>query len=381
MAQQVVTRRSFLRGTLGGLALWSAAPVLGFGNHRAGHVLRGAGKSEITAGFVYVGPVGDFGWTFQHDLGRQKMVETLAADGVAVNAPFRELVGSADAERVARELAQTSDIVFTTSFDHWEPTLVAAPDFPDVAFENATGLRPGPNTGVYIIRFSQSSYLTGLVAGAMTQSNVIGYLMPVQIPETIRVFNAFVLGARQSNPEVSVKFVNIGAFFNPGLADSGSRALVDQGADILTGQEDSPTTITVAQELQDQGQNVFAIGYNSDESAFGKDAHLVSSIWDWSPFYVERVRQVVAGTWQPSFYISGLAENTADITPISDAVPQAVRDSVNGRRAEITTFDDIFSGPIRDNEGNLRIPAGQIATDEDLLRMDWLIEGIEGQLG
>jgi len=366
---------------LAGLAALSVAPVSGWAGHAVADSLRGKGKSKIKAPFVYVGPVGDNGWTFEHDLGRKKMIKTVASDGISVDAPFRESVGAADAERVIRELADTADIVFTTSFDHWEATLAAAPDFPEVAFDNATGDRPGPNTGVYTIRFSQSSYLTGLVAGAMSKTGVLGYLMPIQIPETIRVFNAFVLGARQMNPKVKAKFVNIGAFFDPTVADSGSRALVDQGADILTGQEDSPTTVTVAQSFQEAGKRVFAIGYNSDMSSFGPKSHLVSSVWDWSPFYIQQVKAVVAGTWKPGFYISGIAEGTADITPIASVVPQEARDLVAKRKSEIASFDDIWTGPIRDNQGKLRIPAGQIATDVDLLTMDWLVEGIEGKLG
>jgi len=369
---------------LAGLAALSAAPLSGWASRTIRTMpdnLRGTGKSKLKAPFVYVGPVGDNGWTFEHDLGRKAMVKALAGEGLTVDTPFRESVGAADAERVIREFADTADIVFTTSFDHWEATLAAAPDFPTVAFENATGERPGPNTGVYIIRFSQSSYLTGLVAGAMSKTNVLGYLLPIQIPETIRVFNAFVIGARQMNPKIKAKFVNIGAFFDPVVADSGSRALVDQGADILTGQEDSPTTVTVAQSFQEAGKRVFAIGYNSDMSAFGPKSHLVSSIWDWSPFYIQQVKAVAAGTWKPGFYISGLAEGTADITPIASVVPQKVRDFVAQRKAEVTAFDNIWQGPLRDNQGKLRIPAGQIATDVDLLTMDWLVEGIEGQLG
>lgn len=327
-------------------------------------------------GFVYVSPIGDAGYTYQHDLGR-KAVEEKFGDKVKVS--FVESVAEGpDSERVINNFAKNGyDAIFATSFGYMNPTIKVAKRFKKTAFEHATGYKRAANVNTYLARFYEGRYLVGLVAGSMTKSNVIGYVAAFPIPEVVRGINAFTQGIREVNPEAQVRVIWTNSWFDPGKEREAADTLIGQGADVLNLHADSPATIQAAEDA-----GVYAIGYNSDFSKYGPKAHLTASMTNWAPYYVQRVTEVMDGTWKGNQDTwDGLKEGMIELAPFNDAVPQDVRDLVEKRKAEIIagTFHP-FAGPLKDNEGAERIAAGATMSDGDMLGFNWYVDGVVGKL-
>ncbi|MEH6567887.1 MAG: BMP family ABC transporter substrate-binding protein [Halioglobus sp.] len=326
-------------------------------------------------GFVYVGPTGDAGWTYAHDKGRQYVDEKF---GDTVETTYVESVAEgADSERVIRQLAKTGhDIIFTTSFGYMNPTLKVAKSFPNVAFEHASGYKRSKNVGTYFDRAYEGRFLTGIVAGKMTKSNVIGYVGSFPIPEVIRGINAFTLGARSVNPDVIVKVVWVSTWYDPGKEREATETMILQGADVVTQHTDSPGPINAA-----QSKGVYAIGYNSDMSEYGEKAHLTSTVHNWGPMYAAKVQAVIDGTWKAEDVWVGLADDALDLAPFNDAVPQDVRDYVNAQKAAIVDGTlHPFAGPVKAQDGTVKVAAGETMADGDLLGFSWYVEGVDGAL-
>ena len=245
-------------------------------------------------GFIYVGPVGDHGWTYRHDIGRQAIE---AEFGDAVETSFVESVSEGpDAERVIRQLASDGhDLIFTTSFGFMNPTVKVAKQFPDVKLEHATGYKRADNVSTYLARFYEGRAVIGTIAGHMTETNTIGYIASFPIPEVIRGINAFTLAMREVNPEAEVKVVWVNSWYDPGKEADAAKTLIDQGADIITQHTDSPAPLQVAEE-----RGVHAFGQASDMAAFAPKAQLTSIINNWDAYYVERAKAVIDGNWQSS---------------------------------------------------------------------------------
>lgn len=329
----------------------------------------------LKVGFVYVGPVGDAGWTFGHDEGRKQLVEAL---GARIQTRYVESVAEgADAERVIRQLAADGNrVIFTTSFGYMNPTLKVARRFPKIVFEHATGYKRAANLGTYSARFYEGRYLTGLIAGRMTKSNVIGYVAAFPIPEVVRGINAFTLGLRQVNPEAVVKVVWVNTWYDPAKEREAAETLVAQGADILNQHTDSPA---VVQAAQDKG--VYAFGYDTDMSAFGPQAHLTGSIVHWGGFYTRTVRQVLDGSWNSQDVWGGLKEGMVDLAPYNKALPaDVIALAERHKKAIISGAEHSFDGPIRDQSGMVRVAAGARMSDAELLAFDWFVEGVQGKL-
>lgn len=334
-----------------------------------------AGAADpLKVGFIYVGPVGDFGWTYQHDQGRLAIEEAL---GSKVETTFVESVSEGpDAERVIRQLAASGhDLVFTTSFGFMDSTLEVAKDFPDVKFEHATGFKRADNVTTYSSRFYEGRHVLGTIAGHMTKTNKLGYIVSFPIPEVIRGINATVLAARAVNPEVTATIVWVSSWYDPGKEADAAKALINQGADILMQHTDSPAAMQVAQT-----EGVYAFGQASDMVQFGPDAQLTSIVDNWAPYYVKRTKAVLDGTWTSQDSWGGFA---ADEVVMSEyrLMPDGVKAAA--RKAEMDVRSGAvhpFTGPIYDRDGKLRIEAGRTATDEELLTMDWLVEGVIGDL-
>lgn len=326
-------------------------------------------------GFVYVGPTGDAGWTYAHDKGRQYVDEKF---GDAVETTYVESVAEgADSERVIRQLAKNGhDIIFTTSFGYMNPTLKVAKRYPKVAFEHASGYKRSKNVGTYFDRAYEGRYLTGIVAGKMTKSNVIGYVGSFPIPEVIRGINAFTRGARSVNPEVIVKVVWVSTWYDPGKEREATETMILQGADVVTQHTDSPGPINAA-----ESKGVYAIGYNSDMSEYGEKAHLTSTVHNWGPLYAAKVQAVMDGTWKAEDVWVGLADDALDLAPFNDAVPQDVRDYVNAQKTAIVNGTlHPFAGPVKAQDGTVKVPAGETMADGDLLGFSWYVEGVDGAL-
>jgi len=336
-----------------------------------------APKAEpFKAAWVYVGPVGDAGWTFAHDLGR-KAVE--AEFGDKVQTTFVEKVPEgADAERVIRDLAQQGNkIIFATSFGYMEPMLKVAKDFPDVKFEHATGYKTADNMNVYDARFYQDTYLAGVIAGKMTKTNTLGFVGSFPIPEVLRNINAFTLGAQSVNPKIKTKVVWVNTWFDPPKESEAAQTLINGGADVLLQNTDSTAVLQTADKA-----GKFAFGWDSDMSAFAEKAHLGSAIADWSNYYKKSVKSVMDGSWKGNTVTRwGVAEGQNDLIKIPDVVPAEVKAKVDEIKASMKagTFE-VFTGPILDNTGKERLAKGTAADDDFRGKIDFYVKGVEGKV-
>lgn len=342
----------------------------------AGLALGAANAQDATrVGFIYVGPIGDHGWTYRHDVARRAIE---AEFGDAVETTYVESVAEgADAERVIRNLAQRgNDLIFTTSFGFMNPTAKVASQFPDVKFEHATGYKQADNLATYSARFYEGRAVIGTIAGHMTKSGIIGYIASFPIPEVVRGINAFTIAMRKVNPDAEVKVVWVNSWYDPGKEGDAAKALIDQGADILAQHTDSPAPLQVAEQ-----RGVYAFGQASDMKAFAPKAQLTAIVDDWDPYYIERTRAVMEGTWKSHDVWYGLKEGMVQMAPYGDAVPQEVRDAADAvKNAIIDGSLHPFQGPIRNQASEVVVAEGEVVSDKDLLGMNWYVEGVQGEL-
>ena len=359
-------------------ALITRRNLLGSGAAAATLVSLGArprAQAPVRAGFVYVGPIGDHGFTYRHDVGRRDLE---AALGDQVETSFVENVSEGpDAERVIRQLAAAgNDIVFTTSFGFMNPTVRVAQQFPDVKFEHCTGYKTADNLAVYNARFYEGRTVIGTIAGRMSQTGTAGYIVSFPIPEVIMGINAFFLAARRINPDFQVKIVWVNSWYDPGKEADAAKTLIDQGADIIAQHTDSPAALQVAEE-----RGVYAFGQSSDMSKFAPNAQLTAIVDDWGPYYIERVKAVRDGTWETHNIWWGLKKGMIQIAPYGPAVPADVAAEADQVKNAIISGERFpFEGPVYNQAGELVVPEGEHMADEDILRMDYYVQGIEGSL-
>jgi simple sugar transport system substrate-binding protein len=328
---------------------------------------------KVKVGFVYVGPVGDHGWSYRHDIGRQAIE---AALGDRAETSYVESVKEGpDAERVLRDLASRGhNLIFTTSFGFMNPTVKVAKRHKDVMFEHATGYKRAPNVATYAGRFYEGRTVIGKIAGRMTKSGVVGYIGSFPIPEVVRGINAFALALQSERPDAVVKVVWANTWYDPGKEGDAAKALIDQGADIIVQHTDSPAALQVAEQ-----RGVYGFGQASDMRAFAPKAQLTAIVDNWDKYYVSRAQAVLDGTWKSGDVWGGLDTGMVEMAPYSDAVPEDVRKLADETVAAIKAGAlHPFTGPITDQAGKIRIPAGETASDEMLLSMDWYVPGVEG---
>lgn len=355
------------RRTLVGAAL--AAPVA----LAAPRVVRAADPLKI--GYVYVGPVGDLGWSFQHDQGRLAVEKAL---GAKVQTSYVESVSEgADAERVIRQLASTGHkLIFTTSFGYMNATLKVAQQFPDVIFEHCTGYKRAKNVGTYNGRFYEGRYVMGYLAGKVTRTKKIGYIASFPIPEVIMGINAYTLGAQRHVPDIDTKIVWVNSWYDPGKETEAANALIDQGIDFLVQHTDSPAPVQAA-----EARGVLCVGQASDMARFGPTKLVSSVVDDWASHYIKSAERVLAGTWVSEDYWGGIAENSVVITPWGPAVPPELIPELDALVQSIRdrSFHP-FTGPIRNQAGEVTVPEGQVIADADLLAMNYYVQGIQGAI-
>ncbi len=310
-----------------------------------------------------------------HEQGR-KAVEAEFGDKVKTTI-VEKVPESADAERVIRDLAaQGNKIIFTTSFGYMEPTLKVAAEFPDVKFEHATGYKLAPNMGVYDTRFYQDAYVSGVIAGAMTKSNVLGFVASFPIPEVLRNINAFTLGAQSVNPKVTTKVVWISTWFDPPKEAEAAQSLINAGADVLLQNTDSSAVLQTAEK-----NGKYAFGWDSDMSAIAPKAHLASNMVYWGPYYKKAIKDVMDGTWKSSRDVWGYKEDANGVIKIADAVPEEIKKKVDEIKAGYKdgSFDP-FKGPIVDSTGKERLAAGAMPEQDWKDKVDFYVKGVDGKI-
>jgi basic membrane protein A and related proteins len=335
-----------------------------------------APKAEpLKIGFIYVGPVGDAGWTFAHDNGR-KAVE--AEFGDKVKTQFVETVKEGpDAERVIRELvSQGNKMVFATSFGYGDFMAKVAGTTADVRFEHATGFKTSDNLRVYDSRTYEGAYLAGVIAGKMTKTNVLGVVGSIQIPEVIRNINSFTLGAQSVNPKVTTKVVWVGDWFNPPKETEAATSLINQKADVLFQNTDSTAVLQTAEKM-----GKLAFGWDSDMSKFGPGAHLASAVINWGPYYKRAVKEALDGSWKTGSTWWGIKEGAIDLVSVSDKIPEETRKLVAERKEGLKNGSfSIWKGPIVDQNGKEVLAKDAVADDKFLGGINYYIKGVEGKL-
>src|SRR5574343_96726 len=330
----------------------------------------------VKAGFVYVSPITEAGWTRQHDEGR-KAVE--AALGAGVKTTFVENVPEGpDAERVIRDLAATGHkIIFTPSFGYMEPTLKVAQDFPDVKFESITGYKQAANVATANARYYEGRYLAGIAAGRMSKTGVAGYVAGFPIPEVLQGINAFTLGMRSVNPQATVKVVWLNAWFDPPREREAAMTLFNQDVDVVAFHTGSTAVMAAAQE-----RGKLAVAYHSDMRKVGPDAQIIAVTHQWGDYYTRRVKAVLDGSWKSGSVWGGVKEGMIRVGDFGPKVPKKVQDEVLELQKAVGSGKLVpFAGPITDNEGREVLAKGLRLTDEQILNMNYLVQGVVGKVG
>jgi basic membrane protein A and related proteins len=361
----IMKRRTFTK-LLGAGLVAGAAPAL----------VRSAAAATgpFGVGYIYVGPVADLGWSFQHDQGRKALE---AAYGDKIKTTFVESVPEgADAERVIAELANKGNkLIFTTSFGYMNPTIRVAQRYPKVMFEHATGYKRSKNVATYNIRFYEGRYIQGVIAAKMSKTGVVGYIGSVPIPEVVMGMNSFIRGMRSINPQGRIKAVFINSWYDPGKEGDAAKALFDQGADIIAQHTDSATPLQVAEQ-----RGLHGFGQASDMMRLAHKAQLTSSVDYWNGYYIERVKAAMDGTWKSGDVWGGLATDMLRMAPYAnmpgDVVGLARQTENDIKIGKIV----IFKGPIKDQSGAVKVAANATLDDGAISGMNWLAEGVEGQL-
>jgi simple sugar transport system substrate-binding protein len=334
-----------------------------------------AKPEPLKAAWVYVGPVGDAGWSFAHDEGR-KAVEAKYGDKIKTS--FVEKVPEGpDAERVIRDLvAQGNKIIFATSFGFGDAMEKVAKDNPGVFFEHATGYKTAPNLRVYEGRFYEDAYLAGVLAGQMTKTNVLGFVASFPIPEVLRNINAYTLGAQSVNPKIKTKVVWVSSWFDPPKETEAATSLMNQGADVLLQNTDSTAVLQAAEK-----NGKYAFGWDSDMSAFAPKAHLASCTLHWGVYYDKAIADVLNGTWKTEVTKWGIKEGANDFVKVAAFVPEAAKKKVEEAKAYLVANPGaVFKGPLVDNAGNEVLAANVVADDAWKAKVNFLVKGVEGKI-
>ncbi|MEP1521267.1 BMP family ABC transporter substrate-binding protein [Ascidiaceihabitans sp.] len=333
-------------------------------------------EDKTKVGFVYVGPIGDGGWTYEHNKGREAVE---AEFGDKVETVFVESVAEGpDSERVMTQMALNgADLIFTTSFGYMDPTINVAAKFPNVKFEHATGYKRADNVSTYSARFYEGRAIQGHIAGKMTKSNIVGYIGSFPIPEVIRGINSAFIHAKKVNPDVEFKIIWAYTWFDPAKEADAAKVLIEQGADVVLQHTDSTAPQAAAQEAG----NVITFGQASDMSQYGPMPRVSSIIDDWAPYYIARTKAVMDGTWTSTDTWDGIGAGMVGIGEISDAVPADVKAEALAMKAALADGSyHAFTGPLKKQDGSDFLAEGETADDGTLAGMNFYVEGITGDI-
>lgn len=330
-------------------------------------------QEKLKACWVYVGPIGDFGYSYQHDQGRLEVEKEL---GDKVETAYLENVAEGpDADRAFERLARENcKIIFGTSFGFMDPMVKVAKKFPKVMFEHATGYKTADNLGVYNARFYEGRYVMGQIAAKMSKKGVAGYIVSFPIPEVVMGINSFMLGAQSINPDFKLKIVWVNSWFDPGKEADAAKALFDQGADIITQHTDSTAALQVAEE-----RGLLGFGQSSDMIKFAPKAQLTSNTDNWGPYYVERIKAALDGTWKPDNVWLGIKDKAVVLSPFTN-MPDDVKKMAEETEAKIAGGWNPFTGPVAKQDGSPWLTDGEVADDATLLGMNFYVKGVDDKL-
>jgi basic membrane protein A and related proteins len=357
-------RRQFNR-LIGAGAVASALPAL---------ISPARGADPLKVGFLYLGPVGDFGWTYQHDIARKAAIEHF---GDKIKTTYVENVAEGpDSEKVLNDLAnQGHKLIFATSFGYMNYVLNSAKRHPAVFYEHATGYKRAVNVSTYNIRFYQGRYIQGIIAGKLSKAGLAGYVGSVPVPEVVQGINAFMLGMQTVNPKARLKFVLINSWYDPPKEGDAAKALIDQGCDIITQHTDSPAPLQAA-----ASRGVKAFGQSTDMAKFATGSQLSASTDVWGPYYIKRIGDVLDGTWKSTDTWGGFDTGMLAMSPFTN-MPEDVAALATSTEEDIKSGKNkVFVGPISDQSGTVKVPAGTTMDDAALSRMQWLVQGVDGKL-
>jgi basic membrane protein A len=326
--------------------------------------------------FIYIGPVGDLGYTYAHDQGRIALQDAVPN----VETAFLENVpdSQADAERAIRGYAEEGfNLIVATSFGYGPAVISVAAQFPDIQFIHISGYETAGNVSTGFGKIEEPQYVSGLVAARMSATGKLGYVGAFPIPEVIRGINAFTLGAQAANLNVSVQVVWTNTWFDPTVESAAAQSLIDLGVEVVATNQDSAA---VQQASQSAGK--YSIGYNVDMSTVAPDAVLTSAIWNWGTYYIWAVEQMLAGEWTTNQYWGSWADGVVDLAPIADFVGEDIATEADALSEEFRSGNrgvtDIFTGPITGQDGSEGVAEGASMSDEEILTMEWFVQGVEG---
>ena len=355
----MITRRNLMKTAAAGLTL----PALTRGGFAA---------DPLKVGFVYLGAIGDYGWTWSHEQGRKALVDALKGQVVADY--VENVKEDASAIPVMKDLAQQGHkLIFTTSYGYMDQTIEAAKQFPDVKWEHCTGYKHADNVGTYNSRFYQGRAVIGTIAGMMSKTGTIGFLGSFKIPEVVMGVNAFTLAAQAINPKITTKLVMIDTWFDPAKEAAAAETLANLGCDVIAQHVDSPATLQVCEK-----RKIYGFGYGADMSRFAPHAQLTASLDLWGPYYIERAKAMLDGSWKSDDIWWGMKEGLLGMAPYNKNVPDNVRAAADKIIADTKAGTyEVFTGPISDQSGKERVAKGQRMEDKDLLVMDWYVKGVQ----
>lgn len=367
-----MSRRSFVRGvvraTVAGAALPTLLSACGSSDGTDGG---GGGDEEFKVGFVYIGPPGDAGWTYQHDQARKHLEDTMSSVTTVVidNVPEANSGPALD-----QLISQGCKLIFATSFGYGDAVLQRAQQHPDVMFEHCSGIKRAENVATYYGKHWDPMWVIGYAAGKLTASDQLGFVGSFPIPDVKVDANAFTLGARAANPSATTQVVLISAWYDPPKEKQAARSLIDAGADVLSGVEDSPS---ILQEAANH-EGVLSATWNSDMSKFGPDAFVSAVVFDWRNYVVRRTREAIDGAWESHDFWGDINDGTVALAPWGSSVPDDLQAELDEKIEDVKSGDiKAFVGPIRDASGETRVPDGKEVSFEDILAMNFYVDGVE----
>lgn len=333
-------------------------------------------KTELTVGFIYVGPIGDGGYTYAHDQGRLYLEKELGPKGVKTI--YKESVPEGpDVEKAMKDMIdQGAKAIFATSFGYMDYVEKVAKEYPDIKFFHCSGYKMGDNFSKYFGRMYQPRYLSGIVAGMKTKSDKIGFVGAFEIPEVIGGIDAFALGVQSVNPDAKVYVKWTHTWYDPAKEKDAAKALLAEGCDVIAQHQDTAGPQQAAEEA-----GKWSIGYNSDMTSKAPKAYMTAPVWNWGPYYVEQVKAIMDGTWKASDYYGGMKEGIVELAPLTANAPEGAQTKIDEVTAKIKDGSfKVYEGPIYDQTGKLRVKQGEYMSDKDILSVDWFVKGVEGKI-